>query len=144
MGKSRNSDWPAVFFLLLLVGALLTAITPSPAKGQQPPLREGCRAVSKLEYDTAKREYILISKGGRYVQTGPFLASELLVVPRLAVDAANGPVADRGPFCLGCSLPALDAVSHRHCIAMVCLRLRDAVAFAESLKPDKSLSAPAC
>src|SRR6476619_3059389 len=72
MGKSRNSDWPAVFFLLLLVGALLTAFTPSPAKGQQPPLREGCRAVSKLEYDTAKREYILISKGGRYVQTGHF------------------------------------------------------------------------
>ena len=28
MGKSRNSDWPAVFFLLLLVGALLTAFTP--------------------------------------------------------------------------------------------------------------------
>ena len=44
MGKSRNSDWPAVFFLLLLVGALLTAFTPLPAKGQQPPLREGCRA----------------------------------------------------------------------------------------------------
>ena len=71
-GKSRYSDWPAVFFLLLLVGALLTAFTPSPAKGQQLPLREGCRAVSKLEYDTAKREYILISKGGRYVQTGHF------------------------------------------------------------------------
>ena len=64
------------------------------------------------------------------------------MVARLAVDAANGPVADRGPFCLGCSLPALDVVSHRHCIALVCLRLRDAVAFAESLKPDKSLSAP--
>jgi hypothetical protein len=30
------------------------------------------RAVSKLEYDTAKREYVLISKGGRYVQTGHF------------------------------------------------------------------------
>jgi hypothetical protein len=53
------------------------------------------------------------------------------VVPRLAVDAANGPVADRGPFCLGCSLPALDVVSHRHCIALVCLRLGDAVTFAE-------------
>jgi len=32
-------------------------------------------------------------------------------------------------------VPALDAVSHRHCIALVCLRLGDAVAFAESLKP---------
>ena len=125
MGKSRNSDWPAVFFLLLLVGALLTAFTPSPAKGQQPPLREGCRAVSKLEYDTAKREYILISKGGRYVQTGHF-CSELLVVPRLPVDAANGPVADRGPFCLGCSLPALDAARRWLYLVLVYLRLGDA------------------
>ena len=54
MGKSRNSVWPAVFFLLLLVGALLTAFTPLLAKGQQPPLREGCRAVSKIEYDKTR------------------------------------------------------------------------------------------
>ena len=53
--------------------AALTAFTPLPGKGQQPPLREGCRAVSKIEYDTAKREYIVISKGGRYLQTGYFL-----------------------------------------------------------------------
>jgi hypothetical protein len=72
MGKSHKSDWPVLFFGLLLVGALLTAFIPSPVRAQQPPLREGCRAVSKLEYDTAKREYILISKGGRYVQTGHF------------------------------------------------------------------------
>jgi hypothetical protein len=72
MGNSRKSDWPVLFFGLLLVGALLTAFTPSSVKAQQPPLREGCRAVSKLEYDTAKREYVLISKGGRYVQTGHF------------------------------------------------------------------------
>jgi hypothetical protein len=70
MGNSRKSDWPVLFFGLLLVGALLTAFIPSSVRAQQPPLREGCRAVSKLEYDTAKREYILISKGGRYVQTG--------------------------------------------------------------------------
>ena len=36
------------------------------------PLKEGCRSVSRLEYDTAEREYVLISKGGRYVQTGHF------------------------------------------------------------------------
>jgi len=72
IGKSRNSDLPAVFFLLLLVGALLTALIPSSVSAQQPPLREGCRAVSKFEYDAAKREYILISRGGRYVQTGYF------------------------------------------------------------------------
>ena len=64
------------------------------------------------------------------------------MVPRLAVDAANGPVTDRGPFCLGCSLPALDVVSHRHCIALVCLRLGDAVAFAKSFKPGQILISP--
>ena len=72
MGKSGKWDWPAVFFLLLLVGALSTAFMPLSVKAQQPPLREGCRSVSKLEYDTAKREYVLISKGGRYLQTGHF------------------------------------------------------------------------
>ena len=72
MRKSRNSDWPALFFFLLLVGASVPAFTTTSVKAQQPLLREGCRAVSKLEYDTAKREYILISKGGRYVQTGHF------------------------------------------------------------------------
>jgi hypothetical protein len=70
MSKSRKSDWPALFFLFLLGGALLTPFIPSSVRAQQPPLREGCRAVSKHEYDTAKREYILISRGGRYVQTG--------------------------------------------------------------------------
>jgi hypothetical protein len=73
MEKSRNSDWPAVFFFLVLVGTLVTAFTHLPARGQQPPLREGCRSVSKLEYDTAKREYELISKGGRYIQTDHLL-----------------------------------------------------------------------
>ena len=64
------------------------------------------------------------------------------MVPRLAVDAANGPVADRGPFCLGCSHPALDVVSHRRYIALVRLRLGDAVAFAERLKPGQILISP--
>ena len=41
MGKSHKSDWPVLFFGLLLVGALLTAFTPSSVKAQQPPLREG-------------------------------------------------------------------------------------------------------
>jgi hypothetical protein len=72
MRKSHNTDWPAVFFSLLLLGALLSGVTPSSVKAEQPPLKEGCRTVSKLEYNTAKREYILISKGGRYLQTGHF------------------------------------------------------------------------
>ena len=54
MGKSHKSDWPAVFFLLLLVGALLTAFTPLPAKGQQPPLRE--RLPSRLKNRIRRRK----------------------------------------------------------------------------------------
>ena len=41
------------------------------AEAQQPP-KAGCRVVSKLEYSTAKNENVIISKGGRYVRTGPF------------------------------------------------------------------------
>jgi hypothetical protein len=72
MSKLRRSDCAPLLLLILLVGALLIAFKPSSVKAQQPPLREGCRAVSKLEYDIAKREYVLISRGGRYVQTGHF------------------------------------------------------------------------
>ena len=32
MGKSHKSDWPVLFFGLLLVGALLTAFTPLSVK----------------------------------------------------------------------------------------------------------------
>jgi hypothetical protein len=71
MSASRNLG-TAIFFLFVLVGAMLIAFAPSAVKAQQLPPREGCRAVSKLEYDTAKREYVLISMGGRYVRTGYF------------------------------------------------------------------------
>jgi hypothetical protein len=43
MSASRKSDWTAIFFLFLLVGAMLIAFTPSSVKAQQPPLREGCQ-----------------------------------------------------------------------------------------------------
>jgi hypothetical protein len=52
MSASRKSDWTAIFFLFLLVGAMLIAFTTSSAKAQQPPLREGCRALSKLHCQT--------------------------------------------------------------------------------------------
>ena len=41
------------------------------AQAQKPP-KAGCRVVSKLEYSTALNENVIISKGGRYVRTGPF------------------------------------------------------------------------
>ena len=61
------------------------------------------------------------------------------MVPRLAAEAANGAVADRGPFGLGCSLPACDAAGYRHYLALVRLRLGDAVAFAALARTSLSL-----
>ena len=53
----------AVIFAAALLSSSAFAATP---------LKEGCRSVCKLEYDTAKNENVIISKGGRYVRTGPF------------------------------------------------------------------------
>jgi hypothetical protein len=44
--------------IVSIVGASLTTLA------QQPP-KADCRAVSKLEYNTAKKENVIISKGGR-------------------------------------------------------------------------------
>jgi hypothetical protein len=49
----------------------VAALFSSPTFASSPP-KEGCRSVSKLEYNTAKNENIIISKGGKYVRTGPF------------------------------------------------------------------------
>ena len=49
----------------------VAALFSSSAFAASPP-KEGCRSVSRLEYNTAKNENIIISKGGRYVRTGPF------------------------------------------------------------------------
>jgi hypothetical protein len=37
-----------------------------------PPAKEGCRPVSRIEYNTAKNENVIVNMGGRYVRTGPF------------------------------------------------------------------------
>jgi uncharacterized linocin/CFP29 family protein len=52
--------------------AAVLSFSSSSVLAAPPPPMEGSRAVSKLEYDGAKTEYVLISRGGRYVQTGDF------------------------------------------------------------------------
>jgi hypothetical protein len=52
-----------------VAAATLIALSASPVNAQQPPAT-GCRAVSKIEYDSAKREYLLRNKFGAYVRTG--------------------------------------------------------------------------
>jgi hypothetical protein len=51
-------------------GAMLLALCSSSVKAEQPPFA-GCRAASKIEYDSAKRDYLLRNKFGTYVRTGP-------------------------------------------------------------------------
>jgi hypothetical protein len=54
-----------------VIGLMLIALPSSSANAQQPP-REGCRAASKIEYDSAKRQYLLHGRFGSYVRTGHF------------------------------------------------------------------------
>jgi hypothetical protein len=53
-----------------LIGAVLIAFSASSANAEQPPW-EGCRAASKIEYDSAKSQYLLRNRFGVYVRTGP-------------------------------------------------------------------------
>ena len=53
-----------------ITAIFLAALFSSSAFAASPP-KEGCRSVSGLEYNTAKNENIIISKGGRYVRTDP-------------------------------------------------------------------------
>ena len=45
---------------------------PAYAKAEQPP-RDGCVTVSKIEYDSAKKQCLLSGNNGVYVRTGRFL-----------------------------------------------------------------------
>jgi hypothetical protein len=40
------------------------------AASVDPPPREGCRAASKIEYDSAKKRHLLRNRVGMYVRTG--------------------------------------------------------------------------
>jgi hypothetical protein len=52
-----------------VIGLMLIAFPSSSVKAEQLPRGE-CRAVSKIEYDSAKREYLLRSRFGIYMRTG--------------------------------------------------------------------------
>jgi hypothetical protein len=51
--------------------AMLSALSATPTQAQQPPGKE-CRKASKVEYDSAKENYLLRTKFGAYVRTGNF------------------------------------------------------------------------
>ena len=53
-----------------VIGLTLIAFPSSPVNAEQQPPRKGCIAVSKMEYDRAKREKLLRNRNGAYVRTG--------------------------------------------------------------------------
>ena len=61
---------PDVFCRGIVIAALLLLSASSvSARALQPP-REGCRGASKVEYDSARRSYLLRSRVGEYLRTG--------------------------------------------------------------------------
>jgi hypothetical protein len=56
-------------FAIAVLGALFIASAPSRAHAAQPPWN-GCRPASKIEYDSAKRNYLLRNRFGMYERTG--------------------------------------------------------------------------
>jgi hypothetical protein len=57
---------------IAVIGLILIALPSSSVNAQQPP-RNGCIAVSKTEYDSAKRQKLLRNRLGTYVRTGRIL-----------------------------------------------------------------------
>jgi hypothetical protein len=53
----------------VMTGSLLTC---SATLAKPLPPNEDCRPVSKIEYNAAKREYLLNSRARTYIRTGPF------------------------------------------------------------------------
>jgi hypothetical protein len=53
---------------LLAVGAAILALLCSSANAVQPP-SEHCRAASKIEYDSARKQFLLRNRFGAYVRT---------------------------------------------------------------------------
>ena len=57
------------FPVAVITGSLLASAS---AIAKPLPPKEGCRPISKVEYNAAKREYLLTSRVRVYIRTGPF------------------------------------------------------------------------
>jgi hypothetical protein len=55
----------------VVIWTMLLAAPAHAANAQQPPW-DGCVAVPKIQYDSAKKQYLLVNRFGSYVRTGRF------------------------------------------------------------------------
>jgi hypothetical protein len=61
-----------VTLIASVVGSTLLVFSPASADTEKPP-QDGCVAVPKIQYDSAKQQYLLTNRFGVYLRTGPFL-----------------------------------------------------------------------
>jgi hypothetical protein len=57
--------------LAFVSGWLAAVVSPQQLSAQQPP-GDSCYSVSKIEYNAAKADHVLIGDSGLYLQTGQF------------------------------------------------------------------------
>ena len=62
--RVENAMWAAAVTMLVAL--------PASSVNAEPPPREGCRAVYKIEYTAAKSKNLLRQKFGTYMRTGRF------------------------------------------------------------------------
>jgi hypothetical protein len=55
----------------LMLAAMVMALAAPPARAQPAPSAR-CRPASKLEYQAAKQQFLLVNRFGSYVRTGRF------------------------------------------------------------------------
>ena len=56
--------------LLATIAAILLTFSPSASQAAPQPPNDRCRPASKLEYNSARKRYLLRSRYGMYVRTG--------------------------------------------------------------------------
>jgi hypothetical protein len=59
-----------IWIVATLTATTLMAFPASAAAIADRPPYDGCTAVPKIQYDSAKRQYLLENRFGRYVRTG--------------------------------------------------------------------------
>jgi len=65
-----------------IVAAALIALSAPPAAHAAQPPWPGCRPASKVEYQSAKRRYLLTNRFGAYVRTGRIWRRSYWYCPR--------------------------------------------------------------